>query len=145
MSAKDWISILLSGLPGVFIAIFVPWLLSQHADWISVRHKLLEDFQTIYEKVELISKNPHKFNTFTFRFIFVSEVATIKHYADSFYPKKKLLEELAKKTETIHKEMILIPEYEELLLEKGSNSPVYNKFLMSIQSEIESLSSLLLS
>ncbi len=145
MNAKDWISILLSGLPGVFIAIFVPWLLGRRADWINVKHKLLEDFQGIYNHVELISKNPHKFNTFTFRFIFVSEVATIKHYSTSFYTKRKLLKELAKKAETIQKEMILIPEYEELLLEKGSESPAYNAFLRSLQHEIETLNAILLS
>lgn len=145
MDAKDWISVLLSGLPGVFIAIFVPWLLGRRAEWINVRHELLEDFQEIYDKVELISKSPHKFNTFTFRFVFVSEAATIRHYSDSFHTKRNLLEGLAKKTETIQKEMILIPEYEELLLEKGSESPTYNAFLRSIQSEIEALSAILLS
>ena len=144
MDSKTWVNVLFAGLPGVIIAVFLPLFFDRRAAWREARRSLLLDFKQLYDSLETISRNPHKFNRFTFKFLFLSEASVIKHYAKSFCTKRRKLEKLAEMTRTIPSDLLLIDDYEELLLKTGESSGRYQEFLTEIQHRIHLLNVLLL-
>ena len=144
MNHEVWINVLLAGLPGVIIAILFPWLIDRRADWRETRRSLMLDFKRLYDSVESISKVPHRFNGYTFKFLFVSESLIIKHYAKSFFSKRQRMMTLAEMTRKISSDLLLNSYYEELLLLSGEKSSSYNEFLTEVQQRISLLNALLL-
>lgn len=144
MNYNNILEAILAGLPGVLIAIVFPWIIDRRSAWRDARYAILSDFRALYETVESISRTPHTFNRYTFKFVFESEASTIKHYAKSFITKRKKLLILAEMTRKIQADLILNQEYEELLLSLGQDSSYYNEFLTEIQQRIYLLNTLLL-
>lgn len=144
MTSSDWISIVLSGLSGVIIAFVFQWIINRRSAWRDARFSLLSDFRNLYDSVEKISKAPHVFNRFTFKFLFESESSIIKHYANCFRLKRKKLLKLAERTRRIQADLLLNADYEELLISLGQDSPYFNEFLTEIQQRISLLNVLLL-
>lgn len=145
MDSEKWLNILLSGITSALIAVIIPMIVDRKKAWREARYKLIQDFQNIYMEVERISRNPHRFNAYTFNFLFESESIELQHYRKSFWFKKKKLKELEKKVLRIGKDMILNRGFEELLLRDGENSRVFNEFLSQMQYRITELGTVLLS
>lgn len=140
----NWLEVLISGLPGVLIALAVPYVLERKKEWRECRYSLLLDFKQLYSEVENISKKPNLYNGYSFQVLFKAESIILRHYAKCFFLKRKKLTELAEKMRRIQSDILLVYSYEELLLSKGESSPVFKDFLRDVNNRIQELISLLL-
>lgn len=117
----------------VLITLYVTKRIERQNSWISIRSELIELDHEIRKEILFLVDNPSGYNHNHFAFTFSRYVRLVKNMGDKVHGQKqrKNLETIWKTAERGYKDILLVPENEEVLNLSGKND--YYKFASFMQ------------
>lgn len=105
-------------------------------EWKDTKGLLLDRFNTLYQSVLKLAKEPRPENPQSLLFQFRQEVIFLAHISVCFKRQKDRITKMEKALLCDHKELILDEDFEEILLKTGMSSKEYPRFVESLQAII---------